>query len=659
MKFRSLTAALMLAAMCASSQAETAVAPVAAAVSRPGAEAFGGLPILSSPQLSPDGTYFACMQSLKGRPVVTITKIGDTSGKWPVALPIPKMIIDGFMWVKNDRLILRLKWTRSPSGESKTFYHYVAVTADGIKAVPLAEDKVTGAGDTTDIRHRSHIIEIADIALEDPNHVYALMSDGALARVNLDSGEANGVMQPNNGKVRVTVEWIMDGHGNPVARIDQTYNPLVHHLMAPVNGEWKELLATPATDDRGIDVFGLTQDGKAVVMPGLSDEPFFKLYRMELTAEHPTSVLFAPQGYDFDDIIVDERSRRVTGASYTADLTKTEYFDTELAAIQHGLEQNFPDMNVRIVSTDIARTKVFFVVDAPTQAPVYLFLNRTTHVAKPIGRAYPGLREPDLGAKKPYPYKARDGLAIPAYITLPPGKVAKGLPLIVMPHGGPDARDSIAFEWWPQFYANRGYAVFQPNYRGSSGYGRAFTQAGLHQWGLKMQDDITDGVLKLIADGIVDPKRICIVGASFGGYTALAGAAFTPDLYACAVSVNGVSDLPRMLTSEAQDYGYDGKAYSFWVSRMGDPSADSARLKATSPAMNAAKVRCPVMLIHTAGDTTVRIEQGEEMERALKSAGLPVEFVRIEGDDHYLELADTRIRILNETEAFLAKYIGN
>ena len=148
---------------------------------------------------------------------------------------------------------------------------------------------------------------------------------------------------------------------------------------------------------------------------------------------------------------------------------------------------------------------------------------------------------------KPYPYKARDGLDIPAYLTLPPGKAPKNLPVVVMPHGGPDYRDYIGFDWMAQFFANRGYAVLQPNFRGSSGYGHKFTEAGLHQWGLKMQDDISDGVKKLIADGIANPKRVCIVGASYGGYAALAGATFTPDLYACAVSFAGISDLPRAI----------------------------------------------------------------------------------------------------------------
>jgi dipeptidyl aminopeptidase/acylaminoacyl peptidase len=260
---------------------------------------------------------------------------------------------------------------------------------------------------------------------------------------------------------------------------------------------------------------------------------------------------------------------------------------------------------------------------------------------------------------KPYPYKARDGLEIPAYLTLPPGRAPKNLPAVVYPHGGPDERDAIGFDYWAQFMANRGYAVLQPNFRGSSGYGAKFTEAGLRQWGLKMQDDISDGVKKLIADGIVDPKRVCIVGASYGGYAALAGATFTPDLYACAVSFAGISDLPKMLHSNRAQVNSDAKEISFWESRIGSTDENWDQLAATSPARHADQVKCPVLLLHGDGDTNVPIEQSEIEEAALKSAGKNVQFVRLEGDDHYSKLGATRVRTLKEIESFLASNIGN
>jgi len=230
---------------------------------------------------------------------------------------------------------------------------------------------------------------------------------------------------------------------------------------------------------------------------------------------------------------------------------------------------------------------------------------------------------------------------------------------VVLPHGGPDARDEIGFDWWAQFLANRGYVVLQPNYRGSAGYGEKFTAAGLQQWGLKMQDDITDGAKKMIADGIADPKRVCIVGASYGGYVALAGATFTPDLYACAASVAGISDLHQLLQRERKQYGQRSDVVLFWRSRVGDLSDDADQIAATSPALHADRVKCPVLLIHGSDDTTVWIEQSKIENDALLKAGKQVQFVTLQSDDHYFTLSETRIRMLTELETFLKKNIGN
>jgi dipeptidyl aminopeptidase/acylaminoacyl peptidase len=371
------------------------------------------------------------------------------------------------------------------------------------------------------------------------------------------------------------------------------------------------------------------------------------------------STLYANPKYDAGEPIYDPWTDRIIGTTYMDDKTEFQYFDPNLQALQKGLEAAFPDVAVRAVSWTTKLDKVIVEVDGPRRPFDYYYLDRATHAATKIGSAYPGLHAPDLGSVQFYPYKARDGLDIPAYLTLPPGKPLSGLPLIVLPHGGPDARDSIGFDWMAQFFANRGYAVLQPNYRGSWGYGRKFTQAGLHQWGLKMEDDLTDGVTKLVSDGFVDPKRVCIVGASYGGYAALAGAALTPNVYACAVSFAGVSDLPKMISEERVRYGKDSARVSFWISRIGSTYDDSEQLAATSPARQADRIKCPVLLMHGEGDTTVQIEQSEIMADAMRRAGKQVEFIRFPDEDHYFNLADTRIRFLKETEAFLNKYIGH
>nr|WP_243846446.1 alpha/beta fold hydrolase [Rhizomicrobium palustre] len=245
-------------------------------------------------------------------------------------------------------------------------------------------------------------------------------------------------------------------------------------------------------------------------------------------------------------------------------------------------------------------------------------------------------------------------------MTVPPGKEAKNLPVVILPHGGPMARDDMSFNWEAQFLANRGYAVLQPNFRGSTGYGKAFKKAGYGQWGLKMQDDVTDGVKKLIADGIADPKRICIVGGSYGGYAALAGVSFTPELYACAAAWAPVTDLREQLADESRDSGgSDAWLMSAESVYIGDRRNDATKLDAVSPALHAGKIKVPVLLVHGTADATVRISQSERMASALEKAKKKVTFIKVDKETHYLQTAPSRILWLTELEKFLKANIGD
>jgi dipeptidyl aminopeptidase/acylaminoacyl peptidase len=254
-------------------------------------------------------------------------------------------------------------------------------------------------------------------------------------------------------------------------------------------------------------------------------------------------------------------------------------------------------------------------------------------------------------------YRASDGLALRGVLTLPPGRQPKALPLVVLPHGGPAARDYPGFDWWAQAFASRGYAVFQPNFRGSSGYGIQFRNAGMGEWGRKMQTDISDGVADLAKRGIVDPKRACIVGASYGGYAALAGVTVQQGLYRCAVSVAGVADLSDMLVYERKSSdGPLSSSVRYWRAFMGASSSSDSRLTPITPASLAKQADAPVLLIHGNKDTIVPIDQSETMESALKRAGKPVELVTMDNEDHWLSREETRIVMLKSAVAFVEKY---
>jgi dipeptidyl aminopeptidase/acylaminoacyl peptidase len=653
--------------------------PAAFGQSLPPVEAFAQLPSLSEPRLSPDGQHFAAIQMLDGKPAVAIYPVDGPPGAKPSVVPSEgDWLIRGIKWAKNDRLVVflgqnkKVYWDKS--NKLQSWGRAVTIGTDANDAAILFKDNPS-------LSFNYGASRIVDLDVADPDNIFMPIwsysnmrspSDEAFAskspaedadddlfrydlyQVNVRTGASERAATGGHD----TADWFLDGSGHVIARIDQTKQPLVDHLKLFKDNAWQEIASYEADADNGAGVAGVTEDGKALVRFARDNQGMQVLYRMDL-GTGKEALLYSNPNYDVDVLKEDDWTARVVGVGYVADEFTISYFDPKREALQRGLEKAFPGLAVIAVSADVAQDRLIVAAEGPRSPTTYYFLDRTTHQAASLGSTYPDLKEADLGVMKPYPYKARDGLDIPAYMTLPPGRAARNLPAVVMPHGGPDARDSLGFDWWAQFLADRGYVVLQPNYRGSSGYGHKFTEAGLHQWGLKMQDDITDGVKKMIADGIADPKRVCIVGASYGGYAALAGAALTPDLYACAVSVAGVSDLPAMIRDERQRYGKNSGDLSFWISRIGSPYDDSDQLRATSPARNADKVKCPVLLLHGDGDTTVPIRQSELMYDALKSAGKDAQFVRLEGDDHSLALESSRVRILSETEKFLAAHIGN
>jgi dipeptidyl aminopeptidase/acylaminoacyl peptidase len=296
-------------------------------------------------------------------------------------------------------------------------------------------------------------------------------------------------------------------------------------------------------------------------------------------------------------------------------------------------------------------------VSSPSHPASFYLMDLTTNKADLVGEEYPGLASAQLGEVRVVSYTARDGTTIPAYLTLPPGGLEKDLPLVVLPHGGPEDRDDFAFDWWPQFIATRGYAVLQPQYRGSTGFGDAFRLAGRKQWGGLMQDDVTDGVKWLINQGVADPHRVCIVGSSYGGYAALAGAAFTPELYACAASINGITNLPELGAYARDHFGSDSFQVGYWRDDIGSPR--DPEVAARSPLNAVENIRSPVMLMYSTDDTVVPPSQSEAMAHALQRNGKDFSLVTLGGDDHWLSRSATRVKILKELDSFLAKNLRN
>jgi dipeptidyl aminopeptidase/acylaminoacyl peptidase len=334
-----------------------------------------------------------------------------------------------------------------------------------------------------------------------------------------------------------------------------------------------------------------------------------------------------------------------------------EFIDADAARRWAAIERAFAGKRPKLVSWNDAQDQIVVFTDQG-EAGVYQLIDFRRGVAEILAEPYPTVLPEQVGATRLVTYKAADGLEIPAYLTLPPGvETPKALPLIVLAHGGPAARDEAGFDWWAQALASRGYAVLQANFRGSTGYGRSFMEAGYGEWGRKMQTDLSDGVRWLASEGIIDPERVCIVGASYGGYAAMAGMTLDAGVYRCGVAVSGVSDLRRMVNWEARQEGRnDSQTVRYWNRFMGAARLNDRALDALSPAYLAQASAGPLLLLHGRDDTVVPIDQSRIMAEALRRADKPVEFIELQGEDHWLSRTETRHKMLSETVRFLERH---
>ncbi|HEX8263599.1 MAG TPA: S9 family peptidase, partial [Allosphingosinicella sp.] len=336
---------------------------------------------------------------------------------------------------------------------------------------------------------------------------------------------------------------------------------------------------------------------------------------------------------------------------YADDRDRIFWIDPEMRSVQARIDKALPNAVNRIVSRDAADTKMIVWSTGAADPGTYYLYDRSSRAMSELARPYGALEGKTLAAVETVRYPARDGLVIPAYLTKPPGRPEAALPLIVMPHGGPFARDKWAYDGCAQFLANRGYVVLQPNFRGSTGFGKAFVDAATGQYGRKMQDDLDDGVRWLAGRGLVDPKRVCIMGASYGGYAAMWGAARNPDIYRCAISFAGISEVRTMLRYDPST-GIARRYYKDWRDRIrGEEGFD---LAAVSPLNRAAAIRVPLLIAHGEEDHVVPVAQSRNMHEAMRRAKIDHEFVVYPGEGHGFKKAANSIDFLKRVEAFLA-----
>jgi dipeptidyl aminopeptidase/acylaminoacyl peptidase len=627
----------------------------AAHAAPPPATAFGRVPAVVDTAISPDGRRVALLGGTSEQRYVSIATIDDPNMP---ALALGDAEAVGLSWAGNDHVLARMAYWRSEGPRlAYRFERNVSINTQGQAVSRLLESDAFSQYLVTQ--------PVLGVVAGPPASVYVLGLTPIEANSGMDTrikrkgteGWAYALMKvdPATGKgVRVekgdsdTIRWELNPAGEAKVRLD--IDELTHKFEVYARSgarAWTQIWQGGDYESRRQylgysapeDAIYLAKDGRIVrkALAGGGEQPVGQ----PLNGVSP-KMLWDPH--------------RVAPVAIVGGTEKPvyEWLDADLGATHAALAKAFKGKDVSLTDWSADRTRFLVRVSSPASPGVRYLFDKTRKELSPLGEEYPELKDAALGQTSWITYKARDGLEVPAYLTLPPGLPAGAKPpLIVLPHGGPTARDNFDFDYIAQFLATRGYAVLQPQFRGSWGFGAAFENAGAGEWGGKMQTDLLDGIAA-VADK-ADASKVCVVGASFGGYAALAGATMHPDAYKCAASIAGVADLGLLLEQLWRTSGDDSAGIGELRAMLG--AADKGKLNATSPALLVSKATAPILLIHGDEDTIVAPQQSQVMANALKAAGKPVEYVVLAGENHYMTRSATRTQMLQALETFLAKQL--
>lgn len=479
--------------------------------------------------------------------------------------------------------------------------------------------------------------------------------DYSLVKVNLKRKSSPSVYSKGTN---ATNDFFLDSKGAILAQESYDNHTNIHKVRVRQNDEWVDIFKEKVEITEKSFV-GLTPDYKSLVMLETNaDTGRTAYYTMSLADGTISSPVFSRDDADIE-YVINNFKRIVLGVRYSGLRPSYQFFDAQLNERMKTIMNNFPDQSVYLSDyTDDWKNIVVYVDGTTIPGEYYLFSEGKP--AKFLAAARSKIKTEDVHPIGTVTFQARDGLKIPTLLTIPKDKLSamKNLPAVIMPHGGPANHDTIGFNWMAQALADNGYLVIQPQFRGSDGFGAKHELAGRGEWGKKMQDDLTDAVNFAAKKGLIDPKRVCIVGSSYGGYAALAGGAFTPDLYQCVASTSGISDLKSMLSWDKSENGKDSWVVTYMQYQFTNGENDTQAMAAASPENFAANFKAPVLLIHGTDDRRVPINQSEQMHKALKKAKKEVTFIELKGEDHHMSKGPTRLTALEETVKFVNAHIG-
>lgn len=590
-------------------------------------------------QLSPDGSYISYMAPYKDRLNVFVRRVDETDEHAIRITNETERSVAGYMWADNQRLL----YMKDTAGDEN--YQLYGVHRDG------SDDRAYTAFDGVrtslidDLEEQQGVVMIGmnkrNPEVFDPYRLN--IETGELTLLAENPGNIQGWMTDHDGRLRVATA-IVDGVNTQILYRDTEDEP------------FKPVLTTNFRDV--VSFMEFTPDNKEVYAATNLHRDKTILVRMNPATCEELEVLYENERYDIASISYSRKRKKLLSVYCTGHKEPVRhYFDAKEEQLRQRIKAHFPNQRYGIADTDKAEENYLIYVGGDRTRGSYWHYNALTDEAKKIADLAPWIKSDEMNAMHPVCYTTRDGLQIEAYLTLPDGltpDTAKQLPIVVNPHGGPWARDCWGYSSEVQFLSNRGYAVFQMNFRGSTGYGRHFLEASYKQWGLKMQDDITDGVKWLIERGIANPNRIAIYGGSYGGYATLAGLTFTPDLYACGIDYVGVSNLFTFMQTIPP---YWRPMLEMMYEQVGHPEHDADQLAATSPALHADKIKVPLFVAQGANDPRVNKAESDQMVEALRQRGVVVEYMVKDNEGHGFHNQENRFDFYRAMERFLKAHL--
>jgi len=584
-------------------------------------------------QISPGGDYISWMAPWENRLNVFVQPVGG--GEPRRLTDATKRDLAGYFWAAKDQIV----YLQDDGGDEN--FHLFAINADGTNRQDLTPFPGVRVGVVDDLRDdEDHLLISMNKRDARVFDVFRLNTrTGAMELVAENPGSVSDWVTDHDGKVRAAVQT--DGVNTELLYRATEEEPLKKVLVTDFRESVSPLFFT--FDNKELyAASNLGRDKTAIVRldPATGKE-------LELIFEHPE--------VDTSALLASDKRKVITAAAFTRDRQEYHFFDEWRRDLQKKLEEKLPGVEVALSSMNLDEDKFIVRSHSDRTRGAFWFYDTKTDELRKLADVSPWLDENQMAAMKPVRVTARDGLVLPGYLTLPPGVEPKNLPAVLLVHGGPWARDDWGFDGGAQFLANRGYAVLQINFRGSTGYGRAFWEKGFKQWGKTMQDDVTDAARWIVSEGIADPKRIAIYGGSYGGYAALAGMAFTPGVYAAGISFVGPSNLFTLLET-VPPYWEPMRKMNYEM--IGDPEKDKELLTAASPLFSADKIQSPLLIAQGANDPRVKKAESDQIVEALKKRGVDVPYIVRENEGHGFANEENRMYFYRAVERFLAKHLG-